>query len=263
MRVEAIYVYPVKAAKAVRVQEARLAATGLEHDRTFMIVDSKGEFLTQREHPNMAAIAAVIEGDTLVLTGIDRRPVAVPLRASGPAVRATVWDDAVDAIDCGPLVAGMLTNHIGTAARLVRFADGATRQVDRRYADEGDHVSFADAFPVLVTTTASVDAVGAESGTPSDALRFRPNIVVSGERPFEEDEWSKITVGECEIDLVKPCSRCVVLDVDPARGVKAPGVLAALARVRPATNNKVYLGMNGIPRSLGVVRAGDIVRVSS
>lgn len=260
LRVEALFVHPVKSGHAVSVECAALSWTGLEHDRRFMVVDERGAFLTQREHPILARLSATVEGGMLSLRGDDGRVVDVPLSGDGAAVAASVWDDTVDAIDCGAAAAGLLTNFLGRTARLVRMRDGFVRHVDSAYGEPNDHVSFADGFPLLITSTASVDAARAAIGEMVEARRFRPNIVIGGTQSFAEDGYSRLAIGETEIELVKPCSRCNILDVDPDAGTRAGNVLAGLSRIR-TQNNRVLFGQNAIPRKLGVVRVGDPVTV--
>lgn len=258
MKVAALYVHPVKSARAVEVQEAEVTPTGLEGDRRFMIVDERGVFVTQRERPEMARLRATIDAGSLKLMGDDRRELTIPLDQPGPRVRVRVWDDEVEAIDCGAEAAGLVTTHIGDIARLVRFADDVKRAVDQTYAEPGDIVSFADGFPVLVATTASLEATLGTVGVRVDGRRFRPNIVIDGAAPFAEDDWSEIQIGEVRIALVKPCSRCTMVDVDPDQGRRKGGVLAQLSRTR-RVGNRVLFGQNGIPRSLGRIKVGDPV----
>jgi len=262
LRVHSLYIHPVKSARAVRVEQAELDWTGLVHDRRFMVVDERGEFLTQREHPCLARLRASVTGDWLELVADDERRVRVALEGSGPRATVAVWDDRVDAVDCGPEAAGLLTNFVGRISRLVRMPSGAGRIVDPDYGRSDDRVSFADGFPVLVATKESVDATFEHIAGPPDARRFRPNVLIEGALPFADDAWESVTIGAARLELVKPCSRCAVVDVDPDEGHKDGKVLAALARIR-TVGHKVMFGQNAIPRSLGVLRVGDEVTISA
>jgi len=258
--VESLFIHPVKACRAVPVRTAELLPTGLRHDRQFMIVDENGMFLTQREHPILARLAATAGDAALSLCGDDGRVVEVPYDVGGPTVLVEIWGDRVEATDCGAAAAGMLTTFAGTTARLVRMRDGFRREVDPDYAERGDIVSFADGFPLLVTTSASIAAARDAIAPEIDSRRFRPNIVVSGADAFAEDGWLTLEVGETTIDLVKPCARCRVLDVDPDAGRGGGHVLKGLAAMR-TIERKVLFGQNAIPRKLGTIAVGDPVRV--
>jgi uncharacterized protein len=261
VQVEQLFIHPVKGCRALPVQQAALRATGLHHDREFLIVDENGVFMTQRELPILARLAATPGDAALSLRGDDGRVVEVPYDVDGPPREVVVWGDEVEVVDCGAAAAGMLTTFAGTTLRLVRMRDGFTRPVDPTDGGEaGDIVSFADGFPLLVTTTASIAAARDAIGPNVDSRRFRPNIVVDGAGAFAEDDWLTVEIGETVIDVVKPCARCRVLDVDPDTGVGGGTVLKGLARIR-TVDHKVLFGQNAIPRKLGRVAVGDPVRV--
>jgi uncharacterized protein YcbX len=260
LQVDSLFIHPVKACRAVPVRSAELLSTGLRHDREFMIVDENGMFLTQRECPILARLAATAGDAALSLCGDDGRVVEVPYDIEGPAVEVEIWGDKVEATDCGAAAAGLLTTFAGTSARLVRMRDGFKREVDSDYAEGGDIVGFADGFPLLVTTAAAIAAARDAIGPEVDVRRFRPNIVVAGADAFAEDDWQTLEIGETIIDLVKPCARCRVLDVDPDTGRGGGTVLKGLARMRTRAH-KVLFGQNAIPRKLGRVAVGDPVRV--
>lgn len=225
-----------------------------------MIVDENGMFLTQREHPTLARLVARAGDDALSLCGDDGRIIEVPYDAEGAPFDVEIWGDKVEATDCGALAAGMLTTFAGTTARLVRMRDGHRREVDLDYGQAGDSVSFADGFPLLVTTAASIAAARDAIAPEVDVRRFRPNIVVSGATAFAEDDWLTLEIGETVIDLVKPCARCRVLDVDPDTGKGGGSVLKGLAAMR-TIDRRVLFGQNAIPRKLGTIAVGDPVRV--
>lgn len=260
LRVDSLFIYPVKGCRAVPVAEAPLQKTGLRHDREFMIVDERGMFLTQRELPILARLAASVGEAALSLAGDDGRVVEVPYDVDGPRVEVEIWGDKVDAIDCGAAAAGLLTNFVGTTARLVRMHEAFVRQVDLDHAERGDQVGFADGFPLLVTTVASIAAARDAIGPEVDVRRFRPNIVVGGAQAFAEDDWATLAIGDTTVDLVKPCARCRVLDVDPDTGKGGGRVLAGLAAMR-TIDRRVLFGQNAIPRTLGAIAVGDPVRV--
>ncbi len=256
MKVAALHVYPVKAARGVAVAWADVEPTGLAGDRGFMIVDERGGFLTQRQHPELARLVARLDDGALTLQGDDGRALTIPRDLTGPEIEVEVWGERAAAYDCGGAAAGLVTNLTGRLARLVRLA--RPRPVDPDFGAPGDVVSFADGFPLLVTTTASIAAAGTSASRPTDARRYRPNLVVEHDVPFAEDAWTELTCGAVTLSLVKPCARCTVLDVDPDTGKKDGAVLAGLAKTRSVAN-KVLLGMNAIPRSLGRLSLGDEV----
>jgi uncharacterized protein len=261
MRVTELYIYPIKGTAAVRAAAWRLDAFGLQHDRRWMVIDSGGRFVTQRDHPALALLGTAVEDESLVLRSARGGVVRLPLRPeSGELLRVSVWGDPVDAVDTGDAAASLLEAHLGFAARLVHMPDTTLRQVDTDYGRAGDRVSFADGFPLLLITQESLDAVNGRLEEPIPMLRFRPNIVVAGAAPHAEDAWRRIRVGTVACDVVKGCARCVVTTIDPATATAGREPLRTLATYR-RWDGKVWFGQNVIHRGTGTIRVGDAVTV--
>ncbi|MEJ7730940.1 MAG: MOSC N-terminal beta barrel domain-containing protein [Polyangiaceae bacterium] len=259
LRVAALFVYPVKSAAGVALDAAEAGPAGLRHDRRWMIVDADGTFVTQREMPALARIAVAVEAGGLRLDAPGAgtlRVVEEPRAAARRQVQ--VWGDVCAAVDAGPEAARWLSAFAGRPLALVHLPDDALRTVDERYAT-GHRVGFADAYPYLLLGEASIADLAARGGAP-DPRRFRPNLVIAGAPPFAEDGWRVIETGGLRLELVKPCARCAIPDVDPERGVRDPGTLAALARYR-TLEHRVLFGQNAVAAATGTVRVGDEVRV--
>jgi uncharacterized protein YcbX len=141
------------------------------------------------------------------------------------------------------------------------MCDELVRPVDPVYGQPGDAVSFADGFPLLLISEASLADLNSRLAEPVDMRRFRPNLVVDGAVPYAEDGWRRFRVGEVEFEGVKNCSRCVFTTVDPDLGVKHPALepLKTLGSYRRRAGGGVFFGQNVIPRGTGVIRVGDAV----
>lgn len=263
MRVSALYLHPLKSGRRVALDVAALTERGFAGDRTWMVVRPDGAFLTGREHPRLTQVAARVDGDDLELSAQGGTPLRVPLpSAEAEPVPVRIWGDDVRARAAGGEADRWISDTLGFPCRLVRLDPDAPRTVDPAYAHAGDTVGFADGFPVLVTTTASLEALNARLPEPLAMTRFRPNLVVDGATAFAEDGWRRIRVGEAELALVKPCARCVLTTVDPETGDVHPDgePLRTLATFR-RSDRGVLFGQNAIPRRLGTVRVGDPVAV--
>ena len=106
----------------------------------------------------------------------------------------------------------------------MRFPDDALRVVDPRYATRPSNTAFADGFPLLLATEESLwdlnRRLAQRGAQPVPMTRFRPNIVLAGaNRPYAEDDWLVLRCGGQQLDLVKPCSRCVMITMDQQSGV--------------------------------------------
>jgi uncharacterized protein YcbX len=244
----------VKGARAIALASSEVFRSGLRHDRRFMVVDESGRFLTQREHPRLALLETAIDGDTLVLAGL-----RVPLEVTGAARTVTVWKDTVMAVDAGPDAARLLTQHLGLACSLVRLPSSTIRQVDPRYSNAGDHVGFADAFPVLIASLTSLADLNARLDRPVGIDRFRPNIVIDGAEAWAEEAATHARIGDVTFRTPKKCARCVVTTTDQRTGeVTGKEPLRTLAQYRREGQHANF-AMNAIPDAEGRIAIGDAV----
>lgn len=171
-----------------------------------------------------------------------------------------IWKDTVDALDAGMAAASWLSEYIEQPCRLVYMPEKSKRYVDSDYGNNQDHVSFADGFPVLLISDASLEALNTHLDVPVPMNRFRPNLVVSGTTPFEEDRWQKMAIGEVVFRVVKPCERCRVITIDQKTGTASQEPLRTPAKFR-STEGKVLLGRNLIPDTKGIIRISDPITV--
>jgi uncharacterized protein YcbX len=153
-----------------------------------------------------------------------------------------------------------LSAAIGRECALVYMPDRHERQVSPERARPSDIVSFADGYPFLLISEASLGDLNARLATPLSMRRFRPNIVVSGARPFAEDGWRELRLGGIGFRGAKPCDRCVVTTRDPDTGASGPEPLRALAGFR-RWDGKVWFGMNLIHDGPGWLEVGAAVEV--
>lgn len=261
IRVDGIFVYPVKSCAGIQMDAARVSATGFEWDRRWMVVGEDGRFVSQREHPRLALVRTRIAGDSLVLSAPVLADLEVPLQGrSEPSIRVTVWRDECDAIDEGPAAASWFTDHLGSGARLVRLADDDARPLGTTAAQPGDRLSFADAYPFLLLSQGSLQRLNTQLNLPVPMDRFRPNIVVDGCGPHAEDEWGSVRIGDVEFAVVKPCSRCVVTTTNQQTGERGREPMQTLATYR-LQDGQVLFGQNLVHRGPGTIHVGDRVEV--
>jgi MOSC domain-containing protein len=261
LRVTALWNYPVKSCRGIGLDSAQVSARGLRWDRHWMVVDQSGRFLTQRDLPAMATIAPNVTSEVLRLRAPGRPDLELPLDAVGGAALVMIWRDTLRAHAVSEAADRWLSDHLGVACRLVRFADDVCRSVDPAYGVPGDETAFSDGFPLLLVGQGSLDELNRRLSRPLPMRRFRPNLVVEGAGAHAEDGWRLIRAGPVSLRVVKPCSRCAITTVDPDRGVRdGAEPLETLATYR-RRDGKVYFGQNVIPDGAGEIRVGDIVEV--
>lgn len=258
----AIAIYPVKSCAPIACTEAVVEARGLVGDRRWMIVDAQGQFVTARKHPRLLRVRTHLDAQGVRLEAEGRARLHLRADAGAPRLPVTVWSSTVDAQVATPEVDAWMSDFLGFPVRLVHMDEACLRPVSEKYGQPGDIVSFADGYPLLLTSAAAVDALNARLARPVTMQRFRPSIVVSGVAAHAEDGWKSIRIGAVRFDVVKPCVRCVLTTVDPERGeVDADGEpLRTLIGYRRSAAG-VTFGQNLIPRDHGRIRVGDAVEL--
>lgn len=273
MHVESLHVYPVKSTAATDLSTVAVHPFGLDGDRRWLVTDPSGEQITARQHPMMLAAKATLTDDGIVLTGDDMPRLSVPTPSAETPVRATVWGTTFPVADAGEAAAEWFSRRIGVPARLVYQFDPMSRPITKPSARPGEVVSAADAFPVLVASTASLDRLNewvaarrVEEGEPDDGplsmRRFRPNIVVSGAEPFAEAVWNRVRIGGLSFRMTIECKRCVLTTTDPDTYRRGSEPLRSLARHR-YRDGGVWFAVNMVPMEFGDIRVGDRVVVES
>jgi uncharacterized protein YcbX len=259
LRLHSLHLYPIKACHGLDLTMAAVGTLGLDGDRRWMITDPAGTFLTQREIPALAQLQPTLTADGLEIRNGTGETISVLQPATAAdTLPVRVWRSTLTAPVADPAVNDWLSRTIGRDCRLVHMPDDLIRATNPDYSRPGDRVSFADGYPLLLTTTASLALLNGELAAPVPMARFRPNIVIDGAAPFAEESWQQVTIGDTAFDVVKACERCVVITVDQETGIltgKEP--LRSLARLRAP--GKVIFGMNLIPRRLGRLTVGDTV----
>jgi len=261
--VSRLFVYPVKSLGGVEVDGAEVEARGFRHDRRWMLVDEEGVFLSQRRFPRMALVSVrIVWDDGLLLDAPGMPTLPVPFGTGGAGtVDVTVWGDAVRAAPVGAEADAWFERFLGARCRLVYMPEGSVRQVEPAYALAGDKASFSDGFPYLLLSQASLDDLNARMEEPLPVDRFRPNIVVEGCGPYDEDRWGRVTLGGLPFRVAKPCSRCAITTTDQRTAQRGKEPLKTLATYRKR-GGAVYFGQNLIPDSTGALSVGDPLEVT-
>lgn len=263
LQLSAIYIYPVKGIGGISVQEAALTSRGLAHDRRWMIVDEKNQFLSQRKFPKMALLQARIAGDQIRVEdrGGKQPPLQLPLTTrEGRDAEVTIWKNKVHALLAPGPANRWISQVLGTQARFVYMPDNAHRIVDPHYVPELEIVSFADGFQHLLIGQASLNDLNTRLETPVSMNRFRPNLVVSGAEPYAEFTWAELKIGGLTFFGRKPCARCSVTTVNQETGEKGREPLQTMNGYLKH-EHKILFGENLIHDDEGSIRVGDSVEI--
>ncbi|MBM3264590.1 MAG: MOSC domain-containing protein [candidate division Zixibacteria bacterium] len=259
--ISALHCYPVKSCTGHALQRAELTPRGIRYDREWMVVDAEGVFISQRTYPAISQILPAVENGRMTLSAPGMPDLAIDTPDKGDIRRVVVWNDVCEAIDQGEEAARWLGDYLETTVRLVRMSRSFARIVDQTYAPRAtDQVGFADGYPMLLISEASLADLNTRLSTPIPMNRFRPNLVVTGCAPYAEDDWGNIRIGGLMLEIVKPCGRCATTTVDQATGIKDPDQepLRTLSTYRRWKNLAIF-GQNVTCAETGVLSVGDIV----
>ncbi|MGI0479511.1 MOSC domain-containing protein [Geminocystis sp. CENA526] len=278
MKIHHLFIYPIKSCQGISLTKGEVTFKGLKDfyqpaffDREFMLVDEKGNFLTQRQYPQMATIKVKIDGNKLCLScqNSSIEPFKLIPKGENLGIEVKIWRDTTIAIDQGNQVANWFKQALNLEhpCRLVRQSPKNIRAINPKYStQENQPVSFADGFPYLLTNTASLAELNSKLQQKySDNFltikmeRFRPNIVIETETPFIEDTWKTIVLDRVPFHIVKPCSRCNIITTDQKTGQvddkKEP--LLTLRSFRN-TSDGIMFGQNMIPQHEGIIKISRV-----
>jgi uncharacterized protein YcbX len=260
--------YPVKSCRGESVDSALVEPWGLRGDRRWMVVDDEGTVITAREVNQLVLVDPEITATGLRVTAPDLPPLDVATPDPGAQTPVAIWSSRLDAVPAGAEADVWFSKALGRSARLVYLDDPLKRPTSPDFSEPADRVSFADGYPLLVATEASLAAlndvvVERSEGThpPLPMTRFRPNVVIAGGEAWAEDDWRRIRIGDAVFRAVKGCARCVITTIDPDSAVREKEPIASLARIR-RWDGATWFGVNLVPDTPGVtIRVGDEVEV--
>ncbi len=269
MRVSDLFIYPLKSARGIAIPSAAIDAFGLAGDRRAMLVDPTGNFITQRELQALARIDVQPAPSYLRLKMEGKSDIIVPPPHPDNRMDVVVWKSAVSASVADDETNKALSGWLEREVRMVFFDRLARRAANPEWAGNDAPVTFTDGYQILITTTGSLKALNANLASHSEGAvgmeRFRPNIVIDIDEEWPEDRWAAIDIGGIRLDLVKPCSRCVMTTQDQQTGSRdVPNPMPAMGRIRMSADRRVpgpLFGWNAVPRGEGSVKIGDTVTI--
>jgi uncharacterized protein len=256
-----IFIYPIKSARGTAVDETPLDISGPVNDRRWMLVDKDGLFLSQRKLPRLALIDPRFEGADLVVTAPGMSPLRIPnWLGEGEWVPVRIWRDQLTLPHPNKVYSEWFSTFLGRTCRLVHLPDMVVRHVEPPFDQPEWRVSLADGYPLLLLTQASLDLLNEKLASPVGVERFRPNLVISGTAPHEEDTWRRLQIGSVQLAVVKPCARCSTVLVNQSTAEVGIEPLRTLARYRRLPQS-ILFAQNALVTNPGALRVGTPVDV--
>lgn len=274
IEVENLFLYPIKGCRGCRVTHLDITDSGAAKDREYMLVDSKGKFISQRTHPKLALIHTLVGYDQVVAwTGelphgkwviIDLKEPEEPAEGwSGNYPHTvTIHGTEVTAFAVQNEKAQQFFNDVlGIPCTLVRFMSHTPRVRKSDSLRRELSLNGQDGHHLLVVSNASLRELNRRSSEPIPTSRFRPNIVVKGCEAHAEDEWKVVrrSYGGAAFEFAKLCDRCSVPQVrdDGTFGKEPARTLATYRRRLVPNSSKVFFGSSFAVTRPGQLRLGD------
>ena len=249
--IAAIFTAPVKSLALVQSTSVTVGPSGIAEDRRFYLVDAEGRLLTQRQHGRLVLVQAgySAESDELTLQFPGGQKVAGPTEL-GDAVVTVMWGRQVTGREVTGLWTEALSEFRGSPVRLVKSDNPG---------------ECFDEYPVSLLSQASLDHLGSQvnDGPTFEGRRFRPNFLLDGCSPHEEDGWlgGVVQIGhDLRVRLVAKDPRCAITTLDPETGERDFDVPRLVLSYRPS-DRAAYFGVYGAVESTGTVSVGDAVEL--
>ncbi|XP_053213255.1 mitochondrial amidoxime reducing component 2-like [Panonychus citri] len=286
--VKKLLIYPIKSLKPIECDQVIVKPNeGLYcnqlRDRSFLLVNCKNIFITQRAQPKLVLLdlQLIDNNETIKVTSPDGDSITIPLTIDKNTinnleiVETKVWDDKVEGIDCGPEISKFFSNYLGKLnVRLLRFdkdlIDHRPAQVYSNYKITKDptiKIMYQDQAPVLIINDKSVETLNQLLTEGSISyLNFRPNILIEAQS-FDEDNWEKLIIGKTKWQQLKKCTRCVMttINIDDGTFMKEPMITLKKYR-NPMGEDSGYhsplMGIHVNPEKNGTIKIGDSVLAS-
>ncbi len=256
-----LHIYPIKSTSGLRLERAFAERAGLAFDRRFVVADSQGRFVTARKHPALLRVRATPCIDGLIISVAGKPDLRLTYSLFAEDYRQVrVWDDEVHGQPCSRAADRWFSDYLDLECQLLYFGTASQRFTA---LNPDAPVAFADGYPLLLIGQGSLDDLAGRCTVPVTMRQFRPNLVIAGSEPFAEDHWKRIRIGSLDLALVKPCSRCVMVNLDPVTAARNPDQepLRTLADYRRGEDGQVYLGQNLIPLNAAVLEVGMEVEI--
>lgn len=264
-RITGLWIYPIKSCRGISVKELEIGPTGPIHDRQWMIVDAKNEFITLRTEPKLSQIITDIQKEALIIRFASSEFYINFKKESDDQELVHVWKSRVFAGVESAQINNSLSKFLGYPAKLVRYQSDSARPLGVAATKVTANVMFADSKPLLLVNEESLQDLNLKlemAGLPkSEIERFRANVIINGLPAFTEDQGLTFMTDNVQLTHPSLCSRCPIVTQDVQSGeVASKETLTTLASYRRISGSKVMFGVYWTPSTLGKIQVGEKVK---
>lgn len=245
-KITGLNIYPVKSLGGFSVTSSILTPKGLQYDRNWMVLDEAGKFMTQRTVPTMTQIfTEITDGKLHFKHRLSGKTAFIPVQKDyGENFPSKVWSNDCEVQHVSDEIDTFLSEVLGQKCSLVFLPVENIRTKTTEAGTIQNVASFADKSPILVANKASMASFNSRLEQPVPLNRFRANVIFTGTKAFEEDEWAQIKLGGIECNKVELCGRCPLINTDQFTGEIKPEPLKVLTTFRrDATDRQVKFGV--------------------
>mgnify|MGYP001593457148 CR=1 FL=1 len=260
--VSGLHFYPIKSCSGTELETVEVAERGFRYDRHWMVINTDGVFLTQREVAKMALIRPSLSDDRLIISACGEPSILeLSFDNKGPRREVIIWGNKCEATDDGEIPAQWFSDFLDLDCKLVHMPSDFVREKRPGYG----RLEFADSYPLLIVSEESLQnlnkRIQTNGGNSVPMNRFRPNIVVKGGDPYAEDSWKQVRINEVRFDTVKPCIRCPFPQIDQESAKKGKEPIKTLLGYRRVTPKEVVFAQKAVNLDIGFVEKGNQVEI--
>ncbi|MFT5162520.1 MAG: hypothetical protein ACI9FJ_001096 [Alteromonadaceae bacterium] len=258
--ISGLAIYPIKSTRKISLDKVFVELKGMAFDRRLVLIDSNDKAITARTHPALTQVTVTLIEQGLSVNAPEMTELKVKYgEFSQQYLTTKVWASTNQGQHCHSRYDAWFSQYLNTSCRLVYFGERTSRKIK----DHHQQVGFADGYPLLLISEASLADLNSRSLHHHHMTQFRPNIVVKNTQPFAEDNWRRIRIGEVEFEVHGPCSRCIFTTVNPltSQQDKDGEPLSVLRQYRQGNDSKLYFGQNLIPLNEGIINQDDEIEV--
>jgi len=260
--ITSLFDYPLKSAKGNSLDVATVNLTGLNNDRSTAIIDKSNRIITGRDYPTLLGIKSKMEDGRLQLDIPEFGKHNMPLPNNEQTLEVKLFRNTVLGMPFGKEASDLLSEYLNGDFRLIHLGKNHRPLLAKRGGKEGERTGFADSGPVHLINLRTLEYLNSKLSNSVSIKNFRPNIVMDGQEPFEEDNWSSIKINGCSFRVQEKTQRCVFTTIDPETYDKDSGLqpLAAIAQMRLKRGSRPTFGITLVPQNAGTIAVGDQVK---
>lgn len=254
-----IYEYPLKSTQGNRLKRAEIGLAGLVNDRKLAVIDNGNKIITGREFPEMVRISSEIRNGTLLLRAPELEDITIELNSCHTYVTAILFGKKVVGTVLKSDASQWISSALNGNFKLIYLVDDSGPLKGNGSETRDFSTKYVDSSPVHLINLKTLAYLNSKLRDKVRPENFRPNIVLYGDEPFEEDYWTEININGCTLKVQGLTERCVFTTINPKTALKNSDIepLATLARIRRSNNQAITFGIDLLPVSEGSIKIGD------